>query len=61
MVFVVVQWENEDNISVVNEKQVVGNVDLKEVASVDTSTGSHKGRLAIYKAAILKVFGKLNF
>ena len=51
MVFVVVQWENEDTVSVVNEKQVVGN-------HVEISTGSNKGRLAIYKATILHVFGR---
>ena len=30
MVFIVVQWENEDTVSVVNEKQVVGNGELQE-------------------------------
>ena len=49
MVFIVVQWENEDTVSAVNEKQV---------AHVEISTGSNKGKLAIYKATILKVFGK---
>ena len=58
MVFIVVQWENEDTVSVVNEKQVVGNGELQEGTHVEISTGSNKGRLAIYKATILKVFGK---
>lgn len=61
MVFVVVQWENENSVSVVNEKQVVGNDELKEGVKVNISTGSCKGRLAIYKATILKVFGKYSF
>ena len=30
MVFIVVQGENEDTVSVVNEKQVVGNGELQE-------------------------------
>ena len=59
MVFIVVQWENEDTVSAVNEKQVVGNNgELQEGTHVEISTGSNKGRLAIYKATILKVFGK---
>ena len=58
MVFIVVQWENEDTVSAVNEKQVVGNGELQEGTHVEISTGSNKGRLAIYKATILKVFGK---
>ncbi|XP_022804784.1 uncharacterized protein LOC111342003 [Stylophora pistillata] len=55
MVFIVVQWQNENSVSVVNEKQVVGAVDLKEGTTVDISTGTNKGRVAIYKATILKV------
>ena len=30
MGFIVVQWENENSVSVVNEKKVVGAVELKE-------------------------------
>ena len=30
VVFIVVEWENEDTVSVVNEKQVVGNGELQE-------------------------------
>ena len=30
MGFIVVQWENEDSVSVLNEKKVVGAVELKE-------------------------------
>ena len=30
MGFVVVQWENENSVSVVNEKKVVGAVEFKE-------------------------------
>ncbi|XP_068740572.1 uncharacterized protein [Montipora capricornis] len=58
MVFIVVQWENEDTVSVVNEKQVVDNGELQEGTHVEISTGSNKGRLAIYKATILQVFGE---
>ncbi|XP_068682915.1 uncharacterized protein [Montipora foliosa] len=58
MVFIVVQWENEDTVSVVNEKQVVGNGELQEGTHVEISTASNKGRLAIYKATILQVFGE---
>ena len=47
MVFIVVQWENEDTVSAVNEKQVVGNGELQEGTHVEISTGSNKGRLAI--------------
>ena len=33
-----VQWENENSVSVVNGKKVVGVVELKEVTTVDIST-----------------------
>ena len=36
--FTVVQWENENSVSVVNGKKVVGVVELKEVTTVDIST-----------------------
>ncbi|PFX20102.1 Lachesin [Stylophora pistillata] len=36
----VVQWENENSVSVVDEKQVVGAVELKEGTTIDTSTVS---------------------
>ena len=52
------QWENENTVSVVNEKKVVGAVELKEGTTVDTLTGTNKGRVAIYKATILKVCGE---
>ena len=51
--FVVVQWENENSVSVVNEKKFVGAVKLKEGTTVDILTGTNKGRVAIYKATIL--------
>ena len=53
--FIVVQWENENSVSVVKEKKVVGAVELKEGTTVDISTGTNKGRVAIYKATTLKV------
>ena len=55
---IVVQWENENSVSVVNEKKVVGAVELKEGTTVDILTGTNKGRVAIYKATILKVCGE---
>ena len=42
MVFIVVQWENENTVSAVNEKQVVGNGELQEGTHVEISTGSNK-------------------
>ena len=30
MSFIVIQWENENSMSVVNEKKVVGAMELKE-------------------------------
>ena len=56
--FIVVQWENENSVSVVKEKKVVGAVELKEGTTVDISTGTNKGRVAICKATILKVCGE---
>ena len=59
MVFIVVQWLNENSVSVVGEKKVVGeDVELKEGLMVDISTGTSKGNLTIHKAEILKVFGE---
>ena len=48
MGFIVVQWENENSMSVVSEKKVVGVVDI--------STGTHKGRVAIYEATIFSLW-----
>ena len=56
--FIVVQWENENSVSVVNEKEVVGAVELKVRKTVDILTGTNKGRVAIYRAMILKVCGE---
>lgn len=44
MGFTVVQWKNEKSVSVVDEKQVVGAVELKEGTTVDTSTVTNKSR-----------------
>ena len=55
MGFIVVQWENENSVSVVSKKKVVGAVVLKEGTTVDISTSTNKGQVAIYKATILKV------
>ena len=56
MGFIVVQWENENSMSVVNEKKVVGAMELKE--GTITSTSTNNDRVAIYKARILKVCGE---
>ena len=53
-----VHWENENSVSVVNEKKIVGAVKLKDGTTVDISTGTNKGRMSIYKATILKVFAE---
>ena len=42
---IVVQWENENGVSFVNEKRVVGAVELKEETTADISTGTNKGRV----------------
>ena len=42
MGFILVQWENENSASVVNEKKVVGAVEMKEGTTVDTLTGINK-------------------
>ncbi len=56
--FIVVQWENENSVSFVKEKKVVGAVELKEGTTVDVLTGTNKGRVAICKATILKACGE---
>ena len=53
--FIVVQWENENTVRVVNEKKVVDAMELKEGTTVDVLTGTNKGRVCIYNATILKV------
>ena len=56
--FIVVQWENENSVSVVKEKKVFGAVELKEGTTADILTSTNKGRVAICKATILKVCGE---
>ena len=58
MAFIVVQWENENSVSIVNEKKVVDAMELKEEKTIDISTGTNKSRVAIYKATILKACGE---
>ena len=50
--------ENENSVSVVDEKKVVGALQLKEGTTVDILTGTNKGLVAICKATILKVCGE---
>ena len=42
MGFILVQWENENSVSVVNKKKVVGAVEMKEGTTVDILTGINK-------------------
>ena len=58
MGFIVVQWENEKSVSVVSEKKVVGAVELKGQQLTYRRVRTNKGRVAIYKATILKVCGE---
>ena len=58
MGFIVVHWENENSVNVVNEKKVVGAVELRDGTTVDISTSTNKGRVAIFNATILKVCGE---
>ena len=58
MGFIVVQWENENSVSVLSEKKVVGAVELKEGTTVDILTGTNKGQVTVDKATILKVCGE---
>ena len=63
MIFAVVQWLEENSVSVINEEQVIlgEDLELKEGLTVDVSAGKNsKGRLAVYKATVLKLFGELN-
>ena len=53
-----VQWENENSMSVLKEKKVAGAVELKERTTADILTGTNKGQVAICKATILKVCGE---
>ena len=56
--FTVVQWENENSVSVVDGKKVVGALELKEGTTVDILTGTNEGPVAIYKVTILKICGE---
>ena len=58
MGFIVVHWENENSVNVVNEKKVIGAVELRDGTTVDISTGTNKGRVAIFNATILNVCGE---
>ena len=46
MGFIVVQWENENSVSVLNEKKVVGAVELKEGTINSWHTDWFKQRLS---------------
>ena len=58
MAFIGVHWENENGVNVVNKKKVVGAVELRDGTTVGISTGTNKGRVAIFNATILKVCGE---
>ena len=49
MGFIVVHWENENSVNVVNEKKVVGAVELRDGTTVDISTGTNKGQATKYR------------
>ena len=42
MGFIVVHWENENSVNVVNEKKVVGAVELRDGTTVDISTSTNE-------------------
>jgi RecB family endonuclease NucS len=56
MGFAVVQWEEEESISVIGEKDIIG--EAEEGKLVTVMTRNAKGRANIYQAVILKLFGK---
>ena len=62
MVYLVVQWDGEDSVSIVREGQLAhngSNNDIKEGMIVQVLFGKNpKGRSILYKATVLKVFGK---
>ena len=50
MVFIIVQWENENTVNIVNEKQAIGAVELEEERQQLNNHISHNlGRAAIEK------------
>ena len=57
MSFIVVQWENENSVSVLNEKKVVGAVELKEgtINTIDWFKQRSSGHL---KLGFLEVCGE---
>ena len=62
MVYIVVQWEGENSVSTVNERQVILGAEhaLTEGLRIQVSTGgkTSNGRIAAYYTVVLKVFGK---
>ena len=59
--WLVVQWEGENSVSTVCESQVILGAEhaITEGLRVQVSTGkTSKGRMAVYYATVLKVFGK---
>ena len=63
MVHIVVQWVDENSVSVVRENQVIlaAEQELKEGMAIQVHFGKNsKGRLAVFNAVVLKVFGKYN-
>ena len=63
MVHIVVQWVDENSVSVIRENQVIlaAEQELKEGMAIQVQFGKNsKGRLAVFNAVVLKVFGKYN-
>ena len=54
--FIVVQWENENSVSDVNEKKVVGAVESKEGTTVDILTRSTRILSCVSQSFLLFVY-----
>ena len=63
MVHIVVQWVDENSVSIIRENQVIlaAEQELQEGMAIQVQFGKNsKGRLAMFNAVVLKVFGKYN-
>ena len=49
MGFIVVHWEDENSVNVVNEKKVVGAMELRDGITVNISTGTNKRQATKYR------------
>lgn len=62
MVFTVVQWEDENSVSVVHEKDIIldGEQQPEENMKVQVLIKEKNARPALHKATVLKVFGECS-